>query len=147
MLQPTQTLAARAALAGSELDGRRSQIVNDQVALLGGPGEYLCFEDGGRVVVVGLDHEWTRIGRGLAADVRFDDPTVSRRHALIIRGVDGVRIIDDGSLNGVFVNGQPVEWSPLAHGDEIRIGRRRLYYATHTPTSAAASAAYEQVAA
>ena len=28
--------------------------------------------------------EWTRIGRSLAADLRFDDPTVSRRHALLV---------------------------------------------------------------
>jgi hypothetical protein len=99
-------------------------------ALLGEPGEYICFEEGDEVVVVPLTREWTRIGRGLAADVRFDDPTVSRRHALIVRGADGLRVLDDRSLNGVFVNGQRVEWSPLAHGDEIRVGRHRLYYAT-----------------
>jgi FHA domain len=110
----------------------------DPPALLGDPGEYLCFEDGEEVVVVPLTREWTRIGRGLAADVRFDDPTVSRRHALIVRGVDGVRVLDDRSLNGVFVNGQRVEWSPLTHGDEIRVGRHRLYYATLEPVGAAA---------
>ena len=110
----------------------------DPAALLGDPGEYLCFEDGEEVVVVPLTREWTRIGRGLAADVRFDDPTVSRRHALIVRGVDGVRVLDDRSLNGVFVNGERVEWSPLTHGDEIRVGRHRLYYATLEPVGAAA---------
>jgi len=110
----------------------------DPAALLGEPGEYICFEDGGEVVVVPLTREWTRIGRGLAADVRFDDPTVSRRHALIVRGADGLRVLDDRSLNGVFVNGARVEWSPLAHGDEIRVGRHRLYYATLQPVDAAA---------
>ena len=109
----------------------------DPAALLGEPGEYICFEDGGEVVVVPLTREWTRIGRGLAADVRFDDPTVSRRHALIVRGVDGLRVLDDRSLNGVFVNGARVEWSPLAHGDEIRVGRHRLYYATLETVDAA----------
>ena len=58
--------------------------------------------------------EWTRIGRSLAADVRFDDPTVSRRHALIVRQADGVRVLDDRSLNGVFVNGERVEWRDAA---------------------------------
>ena len=57
-----------------------------------------------------LEREWTRVGRSLAADVRFDDPTVSRRHALIVRQPDGVRVLDDRSLNGVFVNGERVEW-------------------------------------
>jgi hypothetical protein len=108
----------------------------DPATLLGEPGEYLCFEDGGEIVVVPLTREWTRIGRGLAADVRFDDPTVSRRHALIVRNVDGVRVLDDRSLNGVFVNGQRVEWSPLTHGDEIRVGRHRLFYATLDPVAA-----------
>ncbi len=112
--------------------------LSEPSSLLGEPGEYICFEDGDEVVVVPLTREWTRIGRGLAADVRFDDPTVSRRHALIVRGADGLRVLDDRSLNGVFVNGQRVEWSPLAHGDEIRVGRHRLYYATLEVVGAAA---------
>ena len=101
----------------------------DPAALLVDPGEYLCYEDGEEIVVVPLTREWTRIGRSLAADVRFDDPTVSRRHALIVRAPDGVRVLDDRSLNGVFVNGQRVEWSTLAHGDEILVGRYRLHFA------------------
>ena len=66
-----------------------------------------------------VSREWTRIGRSLAADVRFDDATVSRRHALIVNQADGVRVLDDRSLNGVYVNGRRVEWSPLTDGDEI----------------------------
>ena len=50
--------------------------LSDPAALLSEPGEYICFEDGDEVVVVPLTREWTRIGLGLAADVRFDDPTV-----------------------------------------------------------------------
>jgi hypothetical protein len=92
------------------------------------PGEYLAYEDAGRVRVVALQKEWTRVGRSLAADVRFDDPTVSRRHALIVRQPDGVRVVDDRSLNGVFVNGERVEWRALADGDEIVVGRYRLQY-------------------
>jgi len=109
-------------------------VAIDPTALLDDPGDFLCFEDEGEVVVIPLTRERTRIGRDLAADVRFDDPTVSRRHALIVRTVDGVRVLDDRSLNGVFVNGRSVvEWKQLAHGDEIRVGRRRLYYATRNP--------------
>jgi FHA domain len=102
--------------------------LSDPSALLGEPGEYICFEDGGEVVVVPLTREWTRIGRGLAADVRFDDPTVSRRHALIVRHPDGVRLLDDRSLNGVFVNGARVDGKALKDGDEIVIGRYRLAF-------------------
>jgi hypothetical protein len=92
------------------------------------PGDYLCYEDGGELQTVALSREWTRIGRSLAADLRFDDPTVSRRHALIVRQPDGVRLLDDRSLNGVFVNGARVEGKVLKDGDEIIVGRYRLSF-------------------
>ncbi|MEA2152024.1 MAG: hypothetical protein QOI18_257 [Solirubrobacteraceae bacterium] len=97
------------------------------------PGEYLCFEEGGESHTVALTREWTRIGRSLAADVRFDDPTVSRRHALIVRQPDGARVLDDRSLNGVFVNGERIEGKLLADGDEIIVGRYRLSFLVVTP--------------
>ena len=95
---------------------------------LGGPGRYLAYEQDGRVNVVPVSREWTRIGRSLAADIRFDDATVSRRHALIASEEGGVRILDDRSLNGIQVNGRRVEWSPLSDGDELLIGRHALYF-------------------
>ena len=78
--------------------------------------------------MVALSREWTRIGRSLAADVRFDDATVSRRHALVANEEGGVRVLDDRSLNGIQVNGRRVEWSPLTDGDELVIGRHALYF-------------------
>jgi hypothetical protein len=101
------------------------------------PGEYLAYDDAGRLRVAALEKEWTRVGRSLAADVRFDDPTVSRRHALIVRQPDGVRVLDDRSLNGVFVNGERVEWRALQDGDEIVVGRYRLHYLHLTPEALA----------
>jgi len=92
------------------------------------PGEYLVYEESGEWRTVALTREWTRIGRSLAADVRFDDPTVSRRHALIVRQPDGVRVLDDRSLNGVFVNGARIEGKTLEDGDEILVGRYRLSF-------------------
>jgi pSer/pThr/pTyr-binding forkhead associated (FHA) protein len=96
----------------------------------------VAFRDGEEVRVTPLTREWTRIGRSLAADVRFDDPTVSRRHALIVRQADGVRVLDDRSLNGVFVNGERVEWSVLADGDEIVVGRHVLRFVDVPATGA-----------
>ena len=90
------------------------------------PGDYVVYEEGDELRIVPLTREWTRIGRSLAADVRFDDPTVSRRHALIVRQPDGVRLLDDRSLNGVFVNGTRVDGRTLSDGDEIVVGRYRL---------------------
>jgi hypothetical protein len=96
---------------------------------LADPGQYLAYRGPtGDVVAFALQREWTRIGRSLAADIRFDDPTVSRRHALIVRQPDGLRVLDDRSLNGVFVNGERVEWSTLADADEIVIGRHHLHF-------------------
>jgi predicted nucleic acid-binding Zn-ribbon protein len=92
------------------------------------PGEYLAYEEGDSLHTVALTREWTRIGRSLAADVRFDDPTVSRRHALVVRQADGVRVLDDRSLNGVFVNGSRIERRVLRDGDEIVVGRYRLRF-------------------
>jgi len=100
------------------------------------PGEYVLYEDGDETKAVALTREWTRIGRSLAADVRFDDPTVSRRHALVVRQADGVRVLDDRSLNGVFVNGERVEWRALHDGDEILVGRYRLTFVS-VPVEAA----------
>ena len=105
------------------------------------PGQYLAYRGSdGNVVAFSLDREWTRIGRSLAADIRFDDPTVSRRHALIVRQPDGLRVVDDRSLNGVFVNGSRVDGKALRDGDEIIVGRYRLAFVT-VPATAGALAA------
>jgi pSer/pThr/pTyr-binding forkhead associated (FHA) protein len=116
----------------------RAALVATARAEVTEPGEYLAYEDQGRVRVAALAKEWTRVGRSLAADIRFDDPTVSRRHALIVRQPDGVRVLDDRSLNGVFVNGERVEWRALADGDEIVVGRYRLQYLHLTAEALAA---------
>jgi hypothetical protein len=93
------------------------------------PGRYiaLCDEDG-EIEVFPIAQGWTRIGRSATADIRLDDPSVSRRHALIVsEKPDSLRVLDDRSLNGVFLNGQIVEWGRLADGDELAIGRFRLF--------------------
>jgi pSer/pThr/pTyr-binding forkhead associated (FHA) protein len=102
--------------------------VEDARAGIEAPGKYLAYEDSGNQLIVPVAREWTRIGRSLSADVRFDDATVSRRHALIVAQADGVRLLDDRSLNGVYVNGRRVEWSPLADGDLISVGRHTIHY-------------------
>jgi hypothetical protein len=108
---------------------------------LAGPGRYLAFEQDGRVVVCAVSREWTRIGRSLAADIRFDDATVSRRHALIASEERGVRVLDDRSLNGIHVNGRRVEWSPLTDGDELVVGRHVMYFMDTVPAPAPAAPA------
>jgi pSer/pThr/pTyr-binding forkhead associated (FHA) protein len=38
-----------------------------------------------------------------------------------------LRALDDRSLNGLFVNGEQVEWALLSDGDELEIGRYRVH--------------------
>ena len=126
-IQNTGALPADAA-AGEPARRERPAWVEDARAGLSEPGKYLAYEESGRHVVLALSREWTRIGRSMAADLRFDDATVSRRHALVVSQPEGVRVLDDRSLNGVYVNGRRVEWSPLSDGDEVAIGRHTLYF-------------------
>jgi len=75
-----------------------------------------------------LTQSWTRIGRSVAAGIRLDDPTVSRRHAIVVHHPrNGVHILDDRSVNGIYVNGSRAEWAELSDGDEVRIGRFTLW--------------------
>jgi hypothetical protein len=100
------------------------------------PGHYLVHRhDDGHVCLMPLVSEWTRIGRSLTADIRFDDPTVSRRHAIIVRQSGHVRVLDDRSLNGLFLRGERVEWGELEDGDELIIGRYRLFFLDHAAQS------------
>ncbi len=91
-------------------------------------------DDEGSVEVFRIDGGWTRIGRSAAADIRLDDPSVSRRHALIVsEKPKALRVLDDRSLNGVHLNGELVEWARLADGDELAIGRYRLFVLEAAP--------------
>jgi hypothetical protein len=70
------------------------------------------------------------IGRGTDADLRVNDPGVSRRHAEI-RVTPGVgtptaSIVDLGSTNGMLVNGQRVQQATLGDGAVVRIGNTTL---------------------
>ncbi|MDP9228562.1 MAG: FHA domain-containing protein [Actinomycetota bacterium] len=91
-------------------------------------GAQIAIHQDGRARVIELAPGWSRIGRSGSAEIRLDDPTVSRRHAVIVRTPeDELRVLDDRSMNGIAVNGEPVDWSPLVDGDELQIGRYTLY--------------------
>jgi predicted RNA-binding Zn-ribbon protein involved in translation (DUF1610 family) len=119
---------AAGAPAGHAVEGAPGWLTSLREGLEHG-GDYLAFAGEERAEVVALPPGWTRVGRSLSADLRFDDPTVSRRHALIYRDPEGgTRILDDRSLNGLFVNGERVELGELADGDEIAIGRFNIFF-------------------
>ena len=69
------------------------------------------------------------IGRDPSSRLVLDHPTISRRHAEIVRRDGGHAIRDLGSVNGTFVNGErSVDWTPLRMGDVIQLGPYRMIY-------------------
>jgi hypothetical protein len=91
-------------------------------------GGALAYVQGGNVEVTELTRECTRVGRNFNAHIRFEAPFVSGRHALFIKGEEGVRVLDDDSRYGVLVNGERIESRLLNDGDEIQLGNVLLIY-------------------
>jgi pSer/pThr/pTyr-binding forkhead associated (FHA) protein len=77
-----------------------------------------------------LDQDTTSAGRHPDSDIFLDDVTVSRRHAEFRREGGEFVVIDVGSLNGTYVNREPVDQAVLANGDEVQIGKFRLVFLT-----------------
>jgi pSer/pThr/pTyr-binding forkhead associated (FHA) protein len=77
-----------------------------------------------------LDQPTTSAGRHPDSDIFLDDVTVSRRHAEFrLEGAE-FQVVDVGSLNGTYVNREPVDSAVLANGDEVQIGKFRLVFLT-----------------
>ena len=76
------------------------------------------------------------LGRGSEADLRINDPGISRRHAQIRVNPAGpgmqIDILDLGSTNGIVVNGKRVQHAVLQEGSRIEIGSTRML--VHAPT-------------
>jgi len=70
----------------------------------------------------------TLLGRGTDCDLRLVDAGVSRHHAEIrIEGPEIV-LVDLGSTNGSFVNGQPIRRVTLVDGSQVTMGRTTLVF-------------------
>ena len=69
------------------------------------------------------------VGRAPSADLRLDDPRISRLHARIEMRDDGVYVEDLGSRNGTSVDGKPVtEPRRLEADDEVTVGSAALVF-------------------
>jgi pSer/pThr/pTyr-binding forkhead associated (FHA) protein len=77
-----------------------------------------------------LDQPTTSAGRHPDSDIFLDDVTVSRRHAEFRQDDDDFQVVDVGSLNGTYVNREPVDSAVLGNGDEVQIGKFRLVFLT-----------------
>jgi hypothetical protein len=72
-----------------------------------------------------LRNRHVRLGRRPECDLTIPEPEVSRRHASLHWRADGWYLLDHGSTNGTFINGNRLDVpTRLANGDEIHLGRR-----------------------
>jgi chromosome segregation ATPase len=77
----------------------------------------------------------TTIGRAPLNDVCLNDASISRRHAVVLVRPNGAFIEDQGSVNGVAVNGRRIRHSRLAEGDVVTLGLVRFRFTTRAGTS------------
>lgn len=87
-----------------------------------------------------LDRDVLLVGRDPSADVRIDEPLVSRSHARIERRGAAYFVIDLGSTNYTRVNGVAVAERELKHGDELLFGRARCLFLLEGESEPAAGA-------
>jgi len=95
-------------------------------------GEDACLvirSGGGRAgETYALRDERITISRHPDAKIFLDDVTVSRNHATVEREGDAWVIVDEGSLNGTFINRRRCDRTVLSDGDEIQIGKYKLTF-------------------
>jgi hypothetical protein len=110
----------------SLLDHRtRARVIRKELAPF---GHYLAFAGDGQEWVVPLEATVTHVGRGLGADVRVEEQRVSRSHAIMVRHGHAMRVLDNRSANGTFVNGRRIVATNISEGDVIRIGPVAMTY-------------------
>lgn len=69
-----------------------------------------------------------RLGRSPDNDVILRDPATSGHHARLERRGDQFWVVDLGSTNGTFVNGESIQEKPLNSGDRLTIGQNSVHF-------------------
>jgi DNA-binding CsgD family transcriptional regulator len=108
-------------------DRDKSTVVRPvRIARGGSASEPACIEvcsGSAKGKVLPLAVGTTLIGRSPKAHVSLDDDGVSRRHAKLAIGPEGiVNLIDLDSTNGTFLNGARIDMAVVRDGDRIQIG-------------------------
>jgi hypothetical protein len=73
------------------------------------------------------DHA-VRMGRSPDNDVILRDPATSGHHARLERRGEAFWVVDLGSTNGTFVNGESIQEKQLNHGDRVTIGQNSIHF-------------------
>ena len=90
------------------------------------PQGYLLISRGGKVLTRITLGQRTLIGRSEHNDVCLPSPYLSRHHAVIVGTPQGYYVVDLSSVNGLQVNGRPVERAVLCDQDLLAVGPFRL---------------------
>jgi len=98
---------------------------------------------GGRARLVVFDTQDLSLGRSPENDLSFDEPEMSRKHAVFVRTPNGVGVKDMGTPNGTGVNDERVDHAVLKTGDVVRVGDVEIAYAETTRDPATLGRAVE----
>ena len=85
-------------------------------------GHYLELKEGDERRYVPLADRITHIGRGFTADIRIEQQHISVSHAILVRHGRFMRVLDNRSSNGTYVNGRRIVATNLEDGDVLRVG-------------------------
>jgi predicted component of type VI protein secretion system len=73
-----------------------------------------------------ITRDVTVLGRREFCDIRVNDPSVSKRHCVLVK-TDGLLVIRDlGTTNGTKVKGQRIRWAALLPDDRITVGSYKM---------------------
>jgi predicted ATPase len=126
------------ALAESGQLSRADALLHDRIEAERRGSAYVVFQDAAgkqQVVTLGDDQEQVAIGRRVENDIALAwDQEVSREHAQLLRGEEGWTLVDEGSRNGSYLNGQRVSGRhPLRDGDVLRFGDTVVLFRAPVP--------------
>src|SRR3954471_13947147 len=75
---------------------------------------------------IAITRDVTVVGRREFCDVQVNDPSLSKRHCVIVK-TDGLLVIRDlGTTNGTKVKGQKIRWAALLPDDRITLGNYKM---------------------
>ena len=120
---PPATIAFDESLLGHLLKSSKLAVNDYSLVAISGPEKGRVFQ---------LDKEIHYIGRAEWCDIVFDaDLRVSNHHCMLRFDTRGLRVLDQGSLNGVFLEGQRVLDAYMSPGAKLQIGESILQLQSH----------------
>jgi pSer/pThr/pTyr-binding forkhead associated (FHA) protein len=140
MLDPTDTVAVDRVKNESRkpVDVRIASFgeISEQIEKFYGPKLIGVLPTGEKLRYSITQHE-VEIGKAAHNHIVISDPTVSNTHAVLIVRDGGYSIVDLGSRNGTFVNGERLgtHAHTLRHGDSIQLGQTVLTFRNSGETS------------